>query len=172
MCYIFRFLYVSDWTDDTTTFTLVDQFSPVQSLPKCNTNSICSSKQTSNKTDRSKYQTTNRPSSLPPARHSSSSSCSNENIEKEVKQRRRYASDSPTNQKQNTPTVLVTSFLQYLRNELRATTSDNKNDYHQRIRKVKKSELIIHSPFVFKKKKIGIFFLFKLFESFDIICFI
>jgi hypothetical protein len=140
----FLFLYVSDWTDDTTTFTLVDQFSTVQSPPKCNRNSIYSSKQT-----RSKYQTSNRPSSLPPTRHSFSSPSSlDENIEEEVKQRRRYASDSQTNQKPNTPTLLVSSFLRYLRNELRATTSDKKSDYHKRIKKVKKSELIIHSLFL------------------------
>ncbi|CAF1123837.1 unnamed protein product [Rotaria sordida] len=55
-----------------------------------------------------------------------------------VKQRRRYASSSNNNNK-NITTSLVTSFLQYLRSELRATTNENNNDY-QRIQEKKASE--------------------------------
>ncbi len=137
-------IYMYNWTDETTTFTLVDQFSSVQSPPNCCSNSIYSSKQTSNKNDRSKYQTINRPSSLPPTRHSSSL---NENIDETIKQRRRYASDSNTNNKKNTPNLLVTSFLQYLRNELRATTSEKKNDYYQYTRQVKINKIFFFFSF-------------------------
>jgi len=137
------YIYMYDWTDETTTFNLDDRFPFLQSPPDCISSSIYPSKQTSKKNVRSKYQTTNRPSSLPPSRHSSSSL--NEKISKEVKQRRRYASDSNTN---NTPTLLVTSFLQYLRNELRVTTTDKKNDYQRHIRLVRMNNIFSISFFV------------------------
>jgi len=143
---IYIYICVYDWTDDTTTFNLDDRFPSVQSPPNCISSSIYSSKQTSKKNVRSKYQTANRPSSLPPSRHSSSL---NENISKEVKQRRRYASDSNTNNEKTTPTLLVTSFLQYLRNELRVTTSDKKNDYQRHIRQVRMNKNGQHFFFFF-----------------------
>ncbi|CAF1512856.1 unnamed protein product [Rotaria sp. Silwood1] len=97
-------------------------------------NNICSSKQTSDETDLTKYQTINRSISLP-ARQTFSSS---KNNEENIKQRRRYASSSNNNNK-TISTSLVTSFLQYLRGELRATTNENNNDY-RRIQKKKSSE--------------------------------
>ncbi len=127
------YIYIYDWTDDTTTFTLVDRFPSVQLSSECTSNSIYPNKQTSNKNDRSKYQTTNRPTSLSPGRHFPSS---NDNLIRDVKQRKRYASDSNTNNIKNIPTSLVTSFLRHLRHELRATTTNNKNDYHRPTRQV------------------------------------
>ncbi|CAF1146701.1 unnamed protein product [Adineta steineri] len=118
-------------TDDTTTFTLVDQFPSVQPAPVySSSDSIYSSKQTSNTSSRSKYQTASRPTSLSPTRHLLSS---NDNVIKDVKKRRRHASDSNTNHIKSIPTSLVISFLRHLRNELRAT-SDKKNDYQQHIK--------------------------------------
>lgn len=136
LLYTYIYIYMYDWTDDTTTFILVDQFPAVQTPPECSSNSIYPNKQSSNKTDRSKYQTTNRPTSLSPSRHTSSSL--NENVDKEdVKQRRRYASDSNTTNNTTTSTnLLVSSFLQHLRNELKTTKIDKKHNYYRNKRQV------------------------------------
>ncbi|CAF3610328.1 unnamed protein product [Rotaria sordida] len=56
----------------------------------------------------------------------------NENFDEDIKQqRRRYTSDSNTNYNKNDSTLLVTSFLQYLRTELKTSTNDKTNDYRQ-----------------------------------------
>ncbi|CAM4937193.1 unnamed protein product [Rotaria socialis] len=110
-------------------FVTVDQFSSGQLAPECTRNNIYSSKQYSNKNDRSQYQTITRPTSLPPARQTSSL---NENSDEDVKQRRRYASDSNTiDDDTNELTLLVTSFLQYLRNQLKSSTDGEANVYYQ-----------------------------------------
>ncbi|CAM4776618.1 unnamed protein product [Rotaria magnacalcarata] len=111
------------------TFSLVDQFSSGQLPPECTRNNIYSSKQYSNKNDRSQYQTITRPTSLPPARQTSPL---NENSDEDVKQRRRYASDSnTTDDDTNELTLLVTSFLQHLRNQLKSSADGETNVYHQ-----------------------------------------
>ncbi|CAF3925191.1 unnamed protein product, partial [Rotaria magnacalcarata] len=99
-------------------------------------NNICSNIHSTDETDPTKYQTTNRSTSLP-ARQTFPS---NKNTEESVEQSRRYASGSNNNNKTKT-TSLVTSFLQYLRSELKATTNENINDY-QRIRQKKPSATI------------------------------
>ena len=134
------YTYVHNWTDDIETFTLADQLPSIRPPPEysnraSNNNNICSSKQTSVQTDRTKYQPTNRSTSLP----SRQSSSSNVNIEENVKQRRRYASDSCNNNKHIAASI-VTSFLQYLRNELRATANDQTNDYERIRKKVKRKK--------------------------------
>lgn len=116
-----------DWTDDSTTnFTLVQ--SP-------------STRQQTRHRLRLKDHLNVRSNSLRSSRQSSwSTSISNENIDEEIKQhrqhrrrRQRHVSDSSTN---HTPTLLVTSFLQYLRHQLRTTTIERKNDYHRHTRQV------------------------------------
>ncbi|CAF4527273.1 unnamed protein product, partial [Rotaria magnacalcarata] len=75
------------------------------------------------------YQTITRPTSLPPARQTSPL---NENSDEDVKQRRRYASDSnTTDDDTNELTLLVTSFLQHLRNQLKSSADGETNVYHQ-----------------------------------------
>lgn len=128
------YTYVCNWTKSITTFILVDRFPSVRPPSECSNqyssnNNICSTKQTSDETDRTKYQRTNRSTSLP----SRQSFSSTKNIEENLKQRRRYASDSNKNNNNKT-TALVTSFIQYLRSELRATTNGQKYD-HSRIQK-------------------------------------
>jgi len=135
--------------NDIETFNLVDQFSSIRPPPKCrnhynSNNNICSDKQTSDETERTKYQTTNRSNSLP----SRQSISSNINIEESVKLRRRYASDSYKNNK-NTTTSLVTSFIQYLRSELRATTNDQKYNHSRNQKKVKKNNFLIRFSLFF-----------------------
>ncbi|CAF4012285.1 unnamed protein product [Rotaria magnacalcarata] len=95
-------------------------------------NNICSNIHSTDETDPTKYQTTNRSTSLP-ARQTFPS---NKNTEESVEQSRRYASGSNNNNKTKT-TSLVTSFLQYLRSELKATTNENINDYQRIRQKVK-----------------------------------
>ncbi|CAF5007541.1 unnamed protein product [Rotaria sp. Silwood1] len=55
----------------------------------------------------------------------------NENFDEDTKQRRRYVSESNTNHDEYDSNLLVTSFLQYLRNELRKSTNDKTNDFDQ-----------------------------------------
>ncbi|CAF4215149.1 unnamed protein product [Rotaria socialis] len=102
-------------------------------------NNICSNIHSIDETDPTKYQTTNRSASLP-ARQTFPS---NKSTEDSVEERRRYASGSNNHNNNNKTktTSLVTSFLQYLRSELKATTNENINDY-QRIRQKKSSETI------------------------------
>lgn len=115
-----------DWTDDSTTnFTLVQ--SPISSHRL-----------------RFKDQLHDRSHSLPSSRQQSwLTSIPNENIDEEIKaqtrhrRQRRHASDSSTNH--HTPTLLVTSFLQYLRHQLRTTTIERKNSHHRHTRQVKQS---------------------------------
>lgn len=73
-----------------------------------------------------------RPTSLPPP--SSSSSSSTLSISNDLSSRRRYASDSNSNMDRTSPTALVTSFLQYLRHELRTTASEKKYGYRRQVR--------------------------------------
>ncbi|CAF1161740.1 unnamed protein product [Adineta ricciae] len=128
--------------------TTVDQFPSVVGPPPeyndCdlgNTTNICSSKQTSVQTERTKYHLTNRSASLPSRQSSSPPSI---NTEENIKQRRRYASDSCNNNKHLTASI-VTSFLQYLRSELRATTHDQTNDY-ERIKTMESSDFHQYRP--------------------------
>jgi hypothetical protein len=122
--------YGDNWTTNIETFTLVDQFPSVRPPSKFSNNNICSSKQTTSvQIDHIKYQITNRSTSLP----SRQTFSSNQNIKENVRQRRRHVSDSNNNNKTRT-TSLVTSFIQYLRCELRAATNDQKHD-HSRIHK-------------------------------------
>ncbi len=122
--------YGDNWTTNIETFTLVDQFPSVRPPSKFSNNNICSGKQsTSAHIDRTKYQITNRSTSLP----SRQTYSSNQNTKDNVRQRRRHVSDSNNNNKTRT-TSLVTSFIQYLRCELRATANDQKHD-HSRIHK-------------------------------------
>ncbi|CAF4378850.1 unnamed protein product [Rotaria sp. Silwood2] len=71
----------------------------------------------------------------------------NENFDEDIKQRRRYASDSNTNNNKYDSTLLVTSFLQYLRNELRKSTNDKANEYCRHT-KQKSSKNIISSSII------------------------
>ncbi|UJR15369.1 hypothetical protein I4U23_002317 [Adineta vaga] len=119
-----------DSTDISAAITSIDQFPSVQPSPQSNSDSIYSSKQSSKTNGRSKDHSSNRPTSLSPTRHTSLSSLSSpDDIPDNVKQRRRYASDSTTNHIKNIPASLVISFLRHLRNELRATSNKN-NGYH------------------------------------------
>jgi hypothetical protein len=117
------------------TFILVDQFPSIRPPPEYRRNKqIYSGKQITDEIDHRQYQTTNRSTSLP----SRQAFSSNLNSEENVKQRRRYASDSNNNNK-NFTTSLVTSFIQYLRSELRATTNDQKHNHLRIPKKVGKS---------------------------------
>ncbi|CAF1671819.1 unnamed protein product, partial [Adineta ricciae] len=128
--------------------TTVDQFPSVVRPPPeyndCdlgNTTNVCSRKQTSVQTEHTKYHLTNRSASLPSRQSSSPPSI---NTEENIKQRRRYASDSCNNNKHLTASI-VTSFLQYLRSELRATTHDQINDY-ERIKTMESSDFHQYRP--------------------------